>query len=173
MTASKTYRRAPGPHWTRSADMLVRATSNTITRPANVTAYTAGDIINDNATAGGGSSADFELSVPDTGKVERIEVKSSATTTRATLRVWLYSAAPTIGAGDNQAFVASVDTLIGRAELECDIVGSDKTIGFVDVTIPYEISSGGTLYALLETVDGFTPASGETFDIAAMIMPRA
>ena len=170
MTANRPI---PGKHYQTTGDIIERFASNTITRLANTTAYSALDAVSDHATAG--SASDFEFdTVRRAGMITRVELKASHTATRATMRVHLYSSAPTIAGGDNAAFSATIDSLVATVDLELDQVGTDGVIGYATTAIPYQLTAeSGKLYALLQTVDGFTPISAETFDIALLVVPGA
>lgn len=143
----------------------------TITRPANTTAYAAGDVVGDT-----GGSAILTLSNigPSGGSVlvqsvELIFSDSAVISGMAAFRLHFYQASPTAIA-DNAAF---------------DLVSGDRASyrGFVDISAPQDLgsslfaqadypgrliklaSASTTLYAELETRGAYTPASASTIEV--------
>lgn len=148
--------------------------SATITRPANTTAYTAGDAIGQAdavVAANAGTAVLVFQNVPPKAVVEgatiRIDV-SAIPSGMTTLRLHLYSAAPT-AILDNAAW---------------DLVAGDRAhyLGYIDLT-PVDLGStiwaqfdsvnkrvscsGGDLYGILQTVGAFTPSS-ETVKVVTL-----
>jgi hypothetical protein len=85
-----------------------------------------------------------------------------------TLRLWLYDATFTMGAGDNEAFAHPIATSIGYVDVACVNAGSDDAAGFTSCDIPF---TGDILYGQLQTLSAFTPASAETFSISLWTLP--
>lgn len=139
-------------------------------RPANTTGYTANDVVNDNATAGGGSSTELTWTIPrSAGTIRRVRIKKSdQTVATPTLRLWLYDAVFASGAGDNEAFVHPATDAIGFVDVAVVHAGSDDAVGWTNCDIPVTV---GTLYGQLQTLSAFTPASGETFTVDLWAYP--
>lgn len=139
-------------------------------RPSNTTAYSAGDVIG----ATGSAIHTLASAGPSGGLVlvQGVELLIGATSVPAgmgSFRVHLYSASPTAIA-DNAAF---------------DLVSGDRAayLGYIDLGTPQDLgstiysqteyvgrlielaSASTTLYAQLETRNGFTPASGTTYEL--------
>lgn len=139
-----------------------------ITRPANATAYTAGDIIGTTSSAiheftqvgsAGGDVVVF-------GAELMIDL-SAVPSGMSGFRLHLYSATPT-AASDNAAY---------------DLPSTDRALygGYADFTTPEDLgstlfsqvrfiyalmqlpSNGTSIFAQLQTVGGFTPTSGEVY----------
>jgi hypothetical protein len=149
--------------------------SGTMTRPADTTAYAAGDGV---TTATSGASA---LSVTGAARVSagggiifggRL-TKSTTSTTNASFRGWIYQDAPTAIPNDNAAFTAAVHAdyqkLIGT--FTCDfaatgIVGSDGVQSPITLNrsnMAFKLASGTALTVILEARAAYTPGNAEIF----------
>jgi hypothetical protein len=163
--------------WTPSGLATIHATA--FNRPANTTAYTAGDLVANSATAGSATGLVFLNAVRGDGEAIRIERvrlrKSSAVLTNASFRVYICRALPTLSVGDNGALNASsvlaiddIQYVIGWFDLTMDRSG---TAGARGVGVPNAGSaitlspvSGTTIIGLIEATAAYGPASGETFN---------
>lgn len=141
-----------------------------LTRPANVTAYAANDVLGD---TGGSAIITFAAfgaagdNIMLTSAAFRYDV-AALPSGMAAMRLHLYTAAPTAIA-DNAAF---------------DVPAGDRAayVGWVDLAAPTDLGAtlftqvnqinkhvklaGTALYGLLQTVGGFTPAAnGEAFSV--------
>lgn len=167
------------------------AAFSTLTRPANTTAYAAGDSISDNGTAG--SVTALTATVGDTNDdpltITEILVHSTDTGLAGKrVRAYLYNANPTsssgVGGGDNAAFANKKAGYIGSFSGVMESGFSDGTPGrlvptFADgaaastphapaggfvVSVP--TSGAKTLFVQFQAVDGFTPSANSTTIIA-------
>ncbi|MBS0524313.1 MAG: hypothetical protein JSS04_11840 [Proteobacteria bacterium] len=146
-----------------------------MTRPANITAYSAGDAVSNNATAGSVTPISFTAADVNDAPlllthVELLTNDTGPATAGATFEVWLFNSDPTansgVGGGDNAAFSQKQAGFIGRMS-GTFIAASDGSMAIctpVEGTfIPTTPASGGkTLYALLKTLTGFTPSANST-----------
>jgi hypothetical protein len=152
----------------------------TITRPSNVTAYTALDVIGvaDGAVAANAGDAIhvFPNIGPAGGMVRIISVDlfillAAVPAGMAALRLFLFNAPPT--------------AILDNAAMDLKTADRAKFLGFVDLTVPVDYGSSiftqnvnntlltsvkladgsTTLYGLLQTVAGFTPTSGEVYQL--------
>lgn len=163
---------------------LARIASSTITRPANTTAYSIGDLVANNVTAGSVTPFTLAAARINDGSLilRRIRLrKSTATLTNAQFRVHLFSASPTVSVGDNAAFNSS-GTLsttgsanyLGYVDISIDTAFSDgangfTTNGFTDIQI--KLASGSTnIFALLEARSAYTPGNAETITITLEVL---
>ncbi|HEY2872489.1 MAG TPA: hypothetical protein VGJ56_11250 [Reyranella sp.] len=155
--------------------IIVSATA--MTRPANTTAYSAGDAVSNNATAASVTPISFAASDVNNAPLllthlELLSADSGPAIAGATFEVWLFNSDPTansgVGGGDNAAFGQKQAGFIGRMQ-GIFIAASD---GSMAVCTPIEgsfipttpSSDGTTIYALLKTLTAFTPsANGTTF----------
>lgn len=159
------------------AEKFFVATSQTITRQANVTPYTALDAVNDNATAGSATAFSFTVSRrnDDPVTLERLRIFTTDTgVTGKRFRAWFFRASPTIAAGDNLKFSVAQQTLIGtmtgtflQNDSDASAAISDGGVCFLTpdngariICLP--TSGGETVFMLLQTLDAFTPSANST-----------
>src|SRR5262245_13469310 len=174
------------------SNRLFVAAFTTLTRPANTTAYTAGDSISDNATAGSVTALSATVSDINDDPIFISEILINSTDTGLAgkrIRAYLYNADPTastgVGAGDNSPFSNKKNGYIGSCSGVLESGFSDGTVGrlvptFADgaaagtphapaggyiVTKP--TSGAKTLFIQFQAVDGFTPSANSTTIIAA------
>lgn len=149
--------------------------SNTLTRTANLTAYTAGDVLGiDNAGSAGAAALTFASMGPSAGgdilitdaelEIDKTSIPSGMTS----FRLHLYSVTPPSALLDNAAW---------------DLPSGDRAsyMGYIDLGAPADLGStlyvqtsginlkrtlaSGSLYAYLVTNGGYTPASGDVHKI--------
>lgn len=138
------------------------ATTKNFNRPADTTAYTADDAVADNTAAGSVTKLEWDPT-DGGGTIRRVRIrKSDQTVATPTLRLWLFDATFTVGAGDNAAFAAPLQDAIGFVDVPVIHAGSDDAVGWANCDIPFQ---GSKLYGLLQTLDAFTPANAETFTV--------
>lgn len=148
------------------------------TRPADTTAYTAGDLVANNVTAGSVVPLTFTNAVRTAGdcvRIERVRVQKSGTSlTNATFRVHLFEASPTPTVGDNGAYNSSgvlstnnVLNMAGTFPVTVMWSGSDGASGVglpaTGSGVTASPTTGTSLFAFLEVTGAYTPTSGETF----------
>lgn len=147
-----------------------------ITRPANTTAYTAGDVVSDSTTATTPIPLEVSGRNGGTGYIMRMRLITDQSTCTAQFRVWVYSVSNMTLAADNAAFtllyankanrLGSIDlpamaTGTGTSNSASAMVPSSTT---VFAPFPYQCApTDNRLYFVLETRSGFTPASGQKF----------
>lgn len=157
------------------------ATGSTLTRPANTTAYTSGDSVSDNATAGSVVAQTVTLSDTndDPVTIERVRLATADTgpaTAGAIFEMYLFASDPTansgVGNGDNSAYSQKQAGFIGR--MIGQFIGGTSSFsdGSVAVLVPAEGSrivtkpatGAKTIYWQIKTDTAFTPsASSSTF----------
>jgi hypothetical protein len=160
---------------------------STLTRPANVTAYSALDSISDNATAGSVTALSATVSDTNDDPLTVAEILISSTDTGLAgkrIRAYLFNSDPTastgVVAGDNTAYSNKKAGYVGSFSGVLESGFSDGTVGrlvptFADgaaagtahapaggfvVTKP--ASGAKTLYIQYQAVDGFTPSANST-----------
>lgn len=153
--------------------MVVIAPQYSFTRPADTTAYGAGDLIANSTTAGSVVPLKFSLNgVGRSGIIRRVRLyKSTTTATQASFTLNLFTSEPTVANGDNGALSvsANVSSWIGRVAVDMTSTGeAGASAGLIQVSSNVEIgvslpNTGGTIYGLLEAVGTYTPASAESF----------
>lgn len=154
--------------------------SATFTRPADTTAYTAGDLVANSTTAG--SVALMSWVIPDGGFfLRRVKLTKSngGAITNAQFRLWLTTdSAITFTNGDNGALSIASSTLSAADVLACvDITVDCALTGaqdsgwatFDDGLHPLFASSWangvGTIYGFLEARAAYTPGNAEVFTV--------
>lgn len=146
---------------------------SSFTRPANTTAYTAGDLVANSTTAGSVVVPTIQIARFNDQIMTLLRMrirKSSTTMLDAQMRIHLFRASPTVANGDNgvlsfdQAanYVGSFDLNSGRNFTDGTVFTGTPTAGSVIVTRP--VSGGTTLYYLIEALAAYVPTSGETFE---------
>lgn len=164
---------------TTTNDGLQAIPSAQLTRPANTTPYSIGDLVDSTTTAGSVTGFVFANAVRNAGEAfrcERIRLRKSGTSlTNASFRVYLCRALPTFSVGDNGVLntagalaIDDIKYVVGWFDLVMDRsatsgargVGVPNAGGAISL-VPF---SGTTLYCFVEALAGYTPLSGELWD---------
>lgn len=157
---------------------ITQAASSTITRPADTTAYTSGDLVANSVTAGSVANLQFTTLARVSGGSGLIVgakiQKSTNSITNAAFRLHLFATAPTYtSAGDNSAIstvlVASAKSYLGYIDITAMVAFSDVAwgSGAPDNTrgsIPY-VATAQIIYGLLEARGAYTPGNAEVFTV--------
>jgi len=145
--------------------------STSFTRPADTIAYASGDLVANSTTAGSVVPMTFAIGRNAGtlgGMIRRIRLRKTGTsTTNAQFRLHLYSSSPTPSNGDNGAWLTDqAANYVGAIDVTCDKVFTDGAAGNGVPVVGSEINfTAATYYGLLEARAGYTPASGETFNV--------
>jgi hypothetical protein len=152
---------------------MLRAISQTLTRPADTTAYASGDLVANSTTAGSVAPLQFDL-IPGAGgggahiKRARI-VKTGVGVTNAAFRVHLYGASPVpVTNGDNGAWAGKKAGYMGSIDVTVDKVFTDGAGGVSsgDAGIVATLARGANrVFALLEARGAYTPTSAEQYTL--------
>lgn len=150
----------------------------TFTRPADTTAYAAGDLVANSTTAGSVIPLSFTNAVRTAGdclRIERVRVeKSGASLTNAAFRLHLFESSPTPTVGDNGVFnnagALATNNVLNHAGTFSVIMSWSGSDGAMGIGVPttgagatVSPTSGTTIFGLLEVTGAYTPASGEVF----------
>jgi hypothetical protein len=141
------------------------ATTDTMTRPADATAYAAGDVMGESPVASYYTFTPVAASSLGTMTVTQasLQVDTGVVTTIGQTRLHLFKAAPTAQL-DNAAFsVPAADraNYLGYVTMETPIVCGDTAISTASLDFKAYVDEGArTLYGVLQAVTGFTPATG-------------
>lgn len=149
-----------------------KETSANFTRPSDTTAYAASDAVSNSTSAPVALTfANAGRTASGTGVIVKARIATNASTVLTRFKLWLYNVSPT-PINDNAAFTLLDAQKAGRigailiGPTVTEGTGSDSSEAVVsDIQLPYTSDASGNLYGLLETPDGFTPTSGETFFI--------
>ena len=147
--------------------------SASFSRPANTTAYAAGDLVANNTSAGSVTAMEFTVArvAGGSGMIRRGRLRKTGTSvTLASFRLHLYLSAPTVSNGDNGVWLTDkAADYVGAIDITVDRAFTDGAAGNgLPVTgseINFDLASGTKLYGLLEARAAYTPASGETFTL--------
>ena len=143
------------------------------TRPADTTAYAAKDAIAVSTSSPTVFSFNIARIAAGAGTITKVRLWTDQSTNVAQYRLHFYSVTPT-AINDNAAFTilwANRAKRVGFADigpLSTEGTGSDSANGQnTDVRVPFVCAAASTtLYALVETLTAFTPASEQKFFIA-------
>lgn len=152
----------------------IAVASANFTRPADTTAYAAGDLVANHTTAGSVVPMTFAVArAADKGfMVRRGRMKKSSTgTTNASFRLHLYKQAPVPSNGDNGAWLTDEKNYLGAIDLALDRVFTDAANGIGVPVSGSEIAGvpdSGTvnIYGLVEARAGYAPGNAEVFTVA-------
>lgn len=144
------------------------AVAGSFNRPADTTAYAANDAVADNVTAGSVTKLQW-TPAQGRGTIRRVRIrKSDQTVATPTIRLYLFDATFTVGAGDNAAFAAPLQDCIGYVDVPVTSAGSDDAVGWAACSIEYHAAA---IYGVLQTRSAFTPASAETLTVTLWELP--
>lgn len=154
-------------------------TSQTITRPADTTAYAAGDLVANSTTAG--SVTPFRFYIPRglgknlIVKGHRVVKSDQSDVANATFDVWLFASSPTVANGDNGALSADLVAAgyLGQLAGGAMVAGSDDAIAVVSAAETgwayHYLGAADSIYGLLEATAAYSPANAETFYVSLII----
>lgn len=154
---------------TASVAQIPEVVSSNFTRPANTTQYTAADIVANNTVAGSVTPMSWTVGRFSPGRawIMAARLKKSATSlTNASFRLHLFTSSPTVTNGDNGVFTLNEQDHIGTIDLTSLFSFSNAALAYGAANygpIPVDLSSGQTIYGLLEARAAYTPASSEVF----------
>lgn len=144
------------------------------TRPADVTAYTANDLVANSTVAGSVVPLTFSLAPmrgASFGMVVGADLqKSTATVTAATFVLHLFDRLKTLTNGDNGALVVNnydgyvasipIDLSTGAISIAGGPLIKHNTAGAIESAFE---ASGGSLYGYLQVTGAYAPGSAEIF----------
>jgi len=155
-----------------------------ITRPADTTQYASGDLIANSTTAGSVGAFIFSLGAQMTAQtflLRKLRLrKSSNVVTSALFRMHFFTENPFASApagGDNAALVLAASNIanyVGYIDVTVDKAIFNAADGAAGFGVPTEgaelaiqmaasVTTGFSLYGVLEARSTYTPASGEVF----------
>lgn len=156
------------------------AVTASFTRPANTTAYTAGDVVSDSVSAT--TMMTFSNVVSANGRgayVRGVRLTTSKKSITPQIRVHLFADNTATVGVDNAAFRSSYADhakRVGTIDLPAmttpaDTANSDQSSS-ANFTAAVRFQCGGAsraVYAVLETIDAFTPDSGQGFTMTLLV----
>lgn len=160
------------------SEVDMRAASKaSFTRPADTTAYTIGDLIANNTTAGSVTPLSFTGATKTgdggTGRVGKLIIQKTGNAA-ATIRAWFMKTSHAVTNGDNGALVFTsldLDNCIGFMDVALD--GTNDDVGAsgalvnksYDAPLDYELTSGDTIYVFLQALTAYTPGNAEVYTV--------
>lgn len=148
--------------------------SSTFTRPANVTAYAAGQLVANNTVAASVTPLSWAAARVAAGSftLRRARItKSSTGVAAASFRLHLYDTSPTLTNGDGAAWLTTLSGYLGSVDLDMSgangrvfsdaagVIGAPN----VGVEVDVKLAAGQTVYGLLEARAAYTPVASESF----------
>jgi hypothetical protein len=150
------------------------------TRPADTTAYTAGDVVSNNAT----TTTPINLAsifrvAAGSGYITMIRVSTDKKSITPRLRLHFFNAADATLAGDNLPFkelYAEGAKRLGYWDMPSMSTAADSTNSdmsrTLDMSVRMPVKAGAasqSLYVVLEALDAFTPATAEKFTVTVAL----
>lgn len=144
-----------------------QAVSAAVTRPADTTPYTSGDLVANSVTAGSVAPLTFTSATGFGAMVAARIEKSDKSTTNASFDLHLFGTSPVVTNGDNGALAfANLADYLGKVSVTVAAAPVGTSSGSSGSASASAISpGGGVIYGLLAATAAYTPASGETFTV--------
>ncbi len=158
--------------------MIITSPSSSFTRPANVTAYAANNLIANSTTAGSVVPLSWSLGqnhIPGPFTIKRATIQKTTTTiTGFKFILNLYTASPTVANGDGGAYSSTLSAnYIGQ--ITCDgsaapgAIFSDGAVAQGAAADGAELNcrlpSGTSIFGLLQATGAYTPGSAEVITV--------
>lgn len=146
-----------------STSGIIRKVTDSFTRPANTTAYTAADLVANSATAG--SVVPLTWNTGRGGiRVKGVHLTKSDETdvTAADFTVHLFGTSPTVANGDNGALSFDYSDKFGDVDLGTMVAATDVAWAF-NGGLDLNFYTTGNIYGLIEADGTYGPASAEVF----------
>jgi hypothetical protein len=151
-------------------------TGNTITRPADTTAYASGDLVANSTTAGSVTPFTFSAVARAVGYRSRILrtglLVSQALLTNGTFRMHYFSSLPTVTNGDNGALdvATNLSTYLGYHEIILSALGTGQgahgwgtgILGNTSGQLDFQSVASAAVFGLLEARAAYIPTSAMT-----------
>lgn len=151
-------------------------TGNTITRPADTTAYADLDLVANSVTAGSVTPFTFSAVARAVGYRSRILraglLVSQALLANGTFRLHLFTSLPTVTNGDNAALnlATNLSTYIGYQEIVLSAIGTGlgamgwgtASLGNTSGQMDFQSVASAALFGLLEAKAAYVPTSAMT-----------
>ena len=145
---------------------LIKKVSNSFTRPANTTAYTAGDLVANNTTAGSVVPLTFTTGRGGIKVLGAHITKTDETdVTAADFSLHLFGSSPTVANGDNGALSFNYSDKFADIDFSTMVAATDVAWA-VSAGLNFNwYTAAGTIYGLIEADGTYGPASAEVFEV--------
>ena len=145
---------------------LIKKVSDSFTRPANTTAYTAGDLVANSTTAGSVVPLTFNTG---RGGIKILGVHITKTdetdVTAADFSLHLFGSSPTVANGDNGALSYNYSDKFADLDFATMVAATDVAWAILTAQNFNFYTASGNIYGLIEADGAYTPASAEVFDV--------
>ena len=165
-------------HLGETGGKIVRVTG-TFTRPADTTAYAANDVVSNSTSSTTLVTLSSAARVnAGTGYIVGCRVATNKKSITPRIRVHVNNASnPTVAADNVQAktVYADISKRIGSFDLSAMATSADTTNSDMSAAtdwtlrIPFKAAADTALYVWLETLDAFTPASGDSWTVELLV----
>jgi flagellin-like hook-associated protein FlgL len=149
----------------------IKQISDSFTRPANTTAYSANDLVANSTTAGSVVPLSFNLGEGGSHIVGiRVEKTDETDVALADFTLNLYGSSPTVANGDNGAISTDIADKIATIDMQTVMVaGTDDAyvlLNYGDTGFLQGMyTDKRVIFGLLEANAAYVPASGEVFTV--------
>lgn len=145
--------------------MAIKKVTASFTRPANTTAYTAGDLVANNTTAG--SVVPLAFATGEGGiriKGALITKTDETDVTASDFSLHLFGSSPTVANGDNGALSYNHSNKFADIDFATMVAATDVAWAMA-TGIDFNWNTTGYIYGLIEADGTYGPASGEVFSV--------
>lgn len=145
--------------------MAIRKVTDSFSRPANTTAYTAADLVANSTTAG--SVVPLTFAVGEGGvRIKAVQITKTDETDVANsdFSLHLFGDSPTVANGDNGALSYNFSSKFADIEFATMVAATDVAWASSD-GLDINWNGTGYIYGLIEADGAYGPASGETFSV--------
>lgn len=144
---------------------LIKKVSDSFTRPANTTAYTAGDLVANNTTAGSVVPLTFNTGRGGIKIVGAHITKTDETdVTAADFSLHLFGTSPTVANGDNGALSYNYSDKFADIDFATMVAATDVAWALAS-NQNFNFYTTGNIYGLIEADGTYSPASAEVFSV--------
>ena len=151
---------------------LIKKSSDSFTRPANTTAYTAGDLVANSTTAGSVTPLTFSVGRGGIKIVGAHITKTDETdVTAADFSLHLFGSSPTVANGDNGALSYDYSDKFADIDFATMVAATDVAWTIATGQNFNWYSASGVVYGLIEADGTYGPASAEVF-AATLVFER-
>lgn len=145
---------------------LIKSVSDSFSRPANTTAYSATDLVANSTTAGSVVPLTFS-----TGR-GGLRIKSALITktdetdvANSDFSLHLFGSSPTVANGDNGTISYNYQDKFADIDFSTMVAATDVAWAFNQGLDLNWYTASGVVYGLLEADGAYGPASGEVFSV--------
>lgn len=145
---------------------LIKSVTDSFSRPANTTQYTAADLVANSATAG--SVVPLTFSTGRGGlRVKAVYITKTDETdvTAADFSLHLFGSSPTVANGDNGALSYDFSSKFADIDFATMVAATDVAWALSQGLDLNFYTASGTVYGLIEADGTYTPASAEVFSV--------